>query len=225
MRKKIAAAALLLAGAAATGPAVPGDSRATGPPPLPAAMTPGVAKFLAQATLEPGDIVFRRAPGLWGDMAAAFSTRERRFSHAGIVVRQGGAILIVHAAGDPTARSGRVIAEPVASFFAGVADAAAYRLRQPRATRARIAAAAGRYAREARPFDTEFSLVDAAALYCTELVWRAVREGADLDIAPRRIAMGRAYIAADDLYLNRFVAEVGNRAARPPSIRSGSSAR
>ena len=50
------------------------------------------------------------------------------------------------------------------------------------------------------PFDAAFSLDTEEALYCTELVWRALTAAAGEDAAPRKTErVGRLFVAIDDL--------------------------
>ncbi len=194
--RALAAGLLLLAAAVVLPPAT--------------AHAPSVSRFAwMAAAAQPGDLVFRRSGGMWAEAAAAFSHRDRRFSHVGIVAQHGRALVVVHAAGDPVSRDARVRAEPFEDFLASSTDAALYRVDRVLPARNRIAGVALGYAAERRPFDRDFSLAEGNALYCTELVWRAVRTATGLDLAPRKsMAMGRAYVALDDLFLHRAVVPV-----------------
>ncbi len=131
-----------------------------------------------------GDVIFRRGTSLlsravlWGD-------GRSQFSHTGIVRLVAGAPLVIHAApGASLAEETKITIEPIASFLdrSRATAAALYRPRERHLALGEEAAAiAHGYAVEERIFDAGFRLETEAALYCTELVWRAYLE-AGLDL-------------------------------------------
>ncbi|MGN0859122.1 MAG: YiiX/YebB-like N1pC/P60 family cysteine hydrolase [Stenotrophomonas sp.] len=156
---------LLLAGllAACAAPAAP-------PPAL--AVTAQQQAVLASAgQLRDGDLVFRRGRDLMSSLVLR-QGRHSRFSHVGMVLREGGQVLVVHAMPDEPGSPGGVRLEPLEQFLAPAlaSDAASYRLPglQPGPLRGWLMAQQG------KPFDMRFALSDASTLYCTELVMRGL---------------------------------------------------
>lgn len=140
-----------------------------------------------RAALEEGDLLFRRGRDLASRVVLA-ADPESRFSHVGIVARLGSRLLVVHTMPREGESGGMARAVPPEEFLApeAAADAALYRLREPRGERPRAAAAiALELARRRIPFDEAFSLATPDKLYCTELVWRAYR-GAGVDLVEGR---------------------------------------
>jgi hypothetical protein len=138
----------------------------------------------ARWPVQAGDVVVRGGAGLWSGTFARLNPRDTRFSHAGVVVRAHGAWQVVHAQADDLGRQGRVRMDPWAHFAAA-----------PRVAVLRLddAAAAGRTARAAlalhaagAPFDFAFDLADATRVYCTELVWLALRDALGTDPLPAK---------------------------------------
>src|SRR5690606_37314745 len=139
---------------------------------LPAARAPDVpAAPAVQAA--PGDIVLRRGDGFWSNFFARLNRRDRRFSHAGVVVREHGALRVVHAEADDSGANGRVRLDDYAAFTADGTGYVVLRLADREAA-ARLAEAASSMHAAALPFDLDFDLADPAAVYCSELVWRAL---------------------------------------------------
>ncbi len=173
------------------------------------------------AAAAPGDVLFKSdAGGFWGNAARAFSAGDDRFGHVGIIVKtSAGALSVVHAGGDPVSREGRVRADPIDAFLAGVETAALYRPDADPRGLARMIAYAQATAARGAPFDRQFSLTSEDRLYCTELVWRALAAaGAGDAAAQKSVRAGRIYISLEDLQTSpalRLIAE------SPPSAPAG----
>lgn len=148
-----------------------------------------------------GDVVFKSEGGLWGRIADSFSARGEGFGHVGLVATDAaGALVVIHAGGDPVSRAGRVQATAFADFLKASKMAALYRPALDEAGLAAALAYAADAVRRAAPFDSDFSLETADRLYCTEFVWRALSAGLGDDAVPERsMRAGKAYVALDDL--------------------------
>ena len=130
---------------------------------------------LAQAgQLQDGDLVFRRGRDLMSSLVLR-QGQASRFSHVGMVRLLEGQVTIVHAMPDEAGSPGGVRQERLADFLAPAvaSDAASYRL--PGLDRAALAGWLD--AQHGKPFDMRFALSDASALYCSELVLRALAAG------------------------------------------------
>ena len=149
--------------------------------------------------LKPGDLVFRRDCGSWSECFANASTKEKRFSHVGIVVRSGGGVAFVHSGGAEL--TGRLAVETVDSsdFFANVVDAAVYRWDGNSPLIARAAEK-----RIGTPFDPAFDLKTKDRLYCTEMVRDCVNEAAGREVIGTSRKGDFEYVAVDDCYRNEM---------------------
>ena len=161
---------------------------------------------IEEGALEEGDIILRYGNGLWSPVFRNVSRRDKRFSHAGIVVREGGAACVVHASAADLTGVGKVSWETVEDFLAASADYAVYRLAIPDLVRQRIAANARSYL--GLSFDTLFDLSDTSRLYCTELVMQAVNEAAGFVVIRPTVANGIAVVAPDNCYEHGLIREV-----------------
>ena len=148
--------------------------------PSPAAAPALVVSSQQQAVLDDagalrdGDLVFRRGRDVMSALVLR-QGRHSRFSHVGMVMRQGDQVMVVHAMPEEPGSAGGVLIEPLAQFLHPrlASDAASYRLpvNDAAALRQWLQAQVG------LPFDMRFELSDAGALYCTELVVRALQAG------------------------------------------------
>lgn len=131
---------------------------------------------VCDAVLQPGDLLFRRTVSFEG-LSVQVLDAAGRFSHVGLVVGHGphGVARVVHAC--PPERAGQAgVRETTAQAFVSgsdVRDAAAARLSLSAAQARQMAAWALQHVGWA--FNSTFRLDAPRALYCTELVWAAMR--------------------------------------------------
>ena len=159
---------------------------------------------------QPGDVLFKSGGGLWGRLAANFSETDKSYGHVGVVARDAqGALIVIHAGGDPVSGEGRVMTDAFEHFLGASDRAALYRPRLAGDERDGFIAYAKAAAERSAPFDTAFSLDTEDALYCTEMVWRAFLAAANADAVPDKSARsGKVYVALDDLQKSALLDEV-----------------
>jgi len=164
----------------------------------------------ARASAHRGDIVFKNGGGFWGVLAARFSDNDDGYGHVGIVdLDDDGGLVVIHAGGDPVTRNGRVQKSGLDEFLGASVGAALYRPRLDEAAASRALVYAENAASRNAPFDAAFSLETEDALYCTELVWRALAAALDEDPVPEKsVRSGKIYVAIDDLQESRFLEAV-----------------
>ena len=166
------------------------------------------------AGTESGDIAFRRGNGPWTRFFVGASTRDRRFSHVGVVVPSpGGGVAVIHSEADDFTGKGSVRMEPWDVFFKDALDGAVYRYSGNGETAGRIASAAAK--RAGVPFDTSFDLSDTNRLYCSEFVREAVNEAAGCPLVGTTRTKDREIVAIDDIYRLGFV-KIFDFGASPP---------
>lgn len=159
--------------------------------------------------LAPGDLLFKgAATGVGTRVAADWSLGDKRWGHIGIVVPgPDGALEVVHADTGAPGEGGEVRQVPLATFLSDVSDLGVYTIDlEGPARRAYLA-----YAQAAvgKPFDHGFSLADDDALYCSELVWRALSAGLGKDAVPEKSTrLGRIYVSISDISGNAHAHEL-----------------
>lgn len=144
---------------------------------------PDFGLLRASSTLADGDLVFRRGVDAIGRIVLNYG-HQPRFSHVGMVLRVDGVTMVVHALPATAHDEGGVRVETLTGFLspANASDAGYYRL--PRITEIQrqqirdfLLSSVG------RPFDMRFRYSDDRALYCTELVLKALAS-AGVDLRP-----------------------------------------
>lgn len=179
------------------------------------------------AAVQTGDLVMRRGRSV-ASLSVLLSDGAGAYSHAGVAIRRGDSVWVVHAAPRSEVERGFVVREPLAVFLAGDrADAAAlYRSGAlDGGLRDSLAAVLERDARSRLPFDGDFDLRTPERVYCTELVWRAFRS-AGIELLPRGVAsrstpLGpRRVVLPSDLAAGPDVRQV-TTFARPAPVRRG----
>lgn len=155
-------------------------------------------------TVEVGDLVFRRDNGVWSKIFINASTRERRFSHAGIVTRKDGHIEITHADANERTGVGCVRSEDWSGFFSESIDGALFRYAGGSAVRKLIVDEAR--SRLNVPFDTGFDMTQTNKLYCSEFVREAVNSAVGRQvIGYTNVALNKGFVAVDDCYRNEMI--------------------
>ena len=165
------------------------------------AVVPSISRPLEE--IEVGDLVFRKGDGLWTKFFVNKSSREKRFSHVGIVVSNCmSKITIAHAeAGDWTG-VGDVHLQDWNGFFDGALDCAVYRLNGDVYLRNRIAKNAENYI--GVPFDNLFDMDNTNRLYCTEFVRLCVNNAVGTNLIGWTESKAKKIIALDDIYRRGF---------------------
>ncbi|MEM5515485.1 YiiX/YebB-like N1pC/P60 family cysteine hydrolase [Henriciella sp. AS95] len=167
--------------------------------------------------IQPGDLIFKGAStAVWTELAARWSTGDKRWGHVGIVVSVPETccdpISVVHAdtgGGAPGETIGEVRSVSLEGFLSDVDQAGVFRLNIDQAALARMIAYADGQARAHTPFDRGYSIESENNLYCTELIWRAMTAGLGHDpIGKKSTSLGRVYIALSDLSLHPLAQEV-----------------
>lgn len=164
------------------------------------------AKILhARSLLKDGDLVLRTGNDFISLMLRQFSTRNKTYSHCGLVRIIGGRIYVYHAIGgedNPDARLRRdsfgEFCDPAHNLGFGV-----FRYRMDSGERKRMDSLVDLYYRERVPFDMKFDLNTDSSFYCAEFVYKVVeRATGDPHYLQVSHIGGFRYVAIDDLFLN-----------------------
>lgn len=153
--------------------------------------------------LKAGDIVFRKGRGMWTKYFIRASTREKRFSHAGIVARTGPSTLILHAEGGDLTGIGNVRLEDWQGFLEIASECAVYRYAGSEEVGMAIASCGLK--RLGVPFDPSFDMSSTNELYCTELIREAVNEATGTNVVGFTVCNGQGIITLDDIYRRGFI--------------------
>jgi len=149
-------------------------------------------------SLRTGDIVLTGNDSAWAFFARRFADHDPRWSHAGLVLREGEKVAVVHMDGSPA--GGRIRRESVAAFTGEARHVKVVRPSLDHGQRALIGDWLLDHLARQTTFDTRFRLDDDPSFYCSELVWRALdRVGLTPgDETLPRVA-GRVFVPVDRL--------------------------
>lgn len=159
-------------------------------------------RLRSPAQIAAGDLVFRRGNGAWTWLFVGASTKEKRFSHVGIVVENTpNECMIIHAEANDLGK-GKVRIEPWHIFFKGAAEGAVYRCTYDNVKPENIVKESKRYLGVS--FDNEFDASNDSKIYCSELIMLSINAAAGKTlITPTRRGQYEI-IGLDDIYLTGF---------------------
>ncbi|SUB88743.1 Orthopoxvirus protein of uncharacterised function (DUF830) [Porphyromonas macacae] len=161
------------------------------------------------AGLSEGDLVCRLGSGFFSNHFRKHASQEKRFSHIGIISREGEHLYVYHTEASELTGQGGVKKESLETFLKGLDTYAFYRLELPVETKLRIIAQAELYFREKVPFDLAFDTFDDRKMYCTEFVARCINKACDSTvIVPALTINGKSFIGLDDIYKHPLCREV-----------------
>ncbi len=123
--------------------------------------------------LQNGDIILRRGVGFWSELFRKHNPKDKRFSHAGIVmIDENGEYFVIHSVGNDFTGQGAVAIEPLEKFVQELRGLGVSRLQVADADI--LVDNAKKYVN--LPFDWKFNSDDSSAIYCTELIDVALRD-------------------------------------------------
>ncbi|MBR4775272.1 MAG: hypothetical protein IK008_04155 [Bacteroidales bacterium] len=165
-----------------------------------------------------GDLVFRRGRSL-SSHAVMIAEKDGRYSHIGMLVKDGGTWKVVHSVPDEEEFDGdfdRVKMDDLSVFFSADRASKGSFVHTALMDSARIAdlcQTAIRMARDSVRFDHDYNTDDPSELYCTEFIWRLyAREGIDLSEGRRQtVHLPILGIDGDILLPEHLFAHAGNR--------------
>lgn len=151
-----------------------------------------------------GDLVFVCNDSVWTKNLVAASTREKRFSHIGIVKECKNLVRLITVGADEITGRG-CVSERTFGELNGVAiDLAVYRYSGQNADKVRERIARAAEKRIGTPFDPAFDLKTKDRLYCTEMVRDCVNEAAGHEVIGTSRKGDFEYVAVDDCYRNEM---------------------
>ncbi|MBK7946808.1 MAG: hypothetical protein IPJ85_16550 [Flavobacteriales bacterium] len=133
--------------------------------------------------LEPGDIILRRGSGIVSDFIANVLKEPYDVSHCGIVAEHDSALWVIHSVSSSLSDFDGMQAHRLQAFVgqSKPGSVVVSRLRTE-LDRGPIATRAKEYLRRQVPFDHDFDLEDSTTIYCSELVWRILRDDYGVDV-------------------------------------------
>jgi hypothetical protein len=149
-----------------------------------------------------GDIIFRDGRGIISSAFRKLSLRDPRYSHAGIIHREGHRLFVYHLIGGEGNKDNSMRKDDITDFCSTLQanSFAIYRTDQDGST---IDSLAGNYFEQHLQFDTRFDLSTNDKMYCTELVYKILKQvSAQDNFLSLTTLSGVKYVSCDDIYLS-----------------------
>lgn len=156
--------------------------------------------FVEADSMRSGDLVCRLGNGYFSGIFRRFSGDSERFSHVGVLHREGDSCFVIHADADELSGVGEVRKESLREYLRGAHDHLFARITVD-SIRLGVDSLSLRYFDEGTPFDTRFDLSNDSALYCTELVAVVINKSAHNAslVPPYALREGFSYYRVDDI--------------------------
>jgi hypothetical protein len=161
---------------------------------------------LDPASFENGDLIFRKGNGFFSQYFANAASREKLYSHVGILSREGGSVYVYHIEADEFSGQGNMKREPLATFLQDIKKYKIRNLAVNRNVRAVIIHKADSLFEEKVVFDMDFDSSTKDKFYCTELVAYILNSSvASPVIEPTLRINGKKFYSIDDIYFSKLV--------------------
>lgn len=165
----------------------------------------------AAAQVQTGDVVLRMGMGADSYLLSQLNQKNKNYSHCGIVVIEDGRPYVYHAIGGEDNPDERLRREEAAAFFLPKYNSAIAIVRydMKAAQKEKLAALAREYYKRRPRFDMKFDLATDDKLYCSEFVYKALRQAtSDTSYIGTTEGMRGRYVAIDNLLLSKHAKPV-----------------
>lgn len=160
--------------------------------------------------LHSGDLIVRKGTGYFSDIFKRMASRDKRFSHIGILSIEQDSIFVYHIEADEFTGEGIVLREQVSSFLDQSTDHAFYTNTMDTVAKHAMIVKAKAFFEAKVVFDLNFDATDDDKLYCSELVAKCINYGMDsIYIQPTLNWKGHLFYGLDDIYSKSVFSEIG----------------
>lgn len=135
------------------------------------------------AQLKHGDVILRRGYGMVSRIISNQLKGDYNLSHCGVVVERDSQLFVVHTVSSNVSEIDGMQVHPIAEFIrqSRPQSVVVNRLIDPKA-RLLLAEGALEYLKAEILFDHNFDITDSTHLYCSEMIWRSLKNKAGIDI-------------------------------------------
>jgi hypothetical protein len=167
---------------------------------VPYALTPA-----EMALLKNGDFILRRGSGMVSDMIAKVLNEEYDISHCGLVVERPDGFWVVHSVSNNVSDQDGMQAHRLADFVQQSNPGSIVVTRFiTEDDNAGLSRRAVDHLRRKVPFDHKFDLADTTSIYCSELLWRIVRDEYGVDVFQEAADAERKYFGFSNFFDPRW---------------------
>lgn len=155
--------------------------------------------------LRDGDLILRHGRGFISDAMLAFSTKDPRYSHSGIIKKENGKVYVYHTIGGEENEVNlmrkehiSIFCHPRAIFGFGI-----YRYDLEKQQLNSLDSILGSWYDAKMEFDMDFEMETDDKMYCSEMIYKSlILATNDENYVPLSDVLDKPYVAIDDLYLN-----------------------
>ncbi len=154
--------------------------------------------------IQPGDLLVRRGDDLTSSMFASLNKQDKRYSHCGLAVIEQDSLYVIHSIGGEDNPDQKVKKELFTQWVSVANNLrfAAYRYALDDTAIKTLIANVNSYYTDQKMFDMDFDLQTDDRLYCSEMIYKALRKTIDDSIIKPVYGYERWYVGIDNLYLN-----------------------
>lgn len=155
-----------------------------------------------------GDIVLRNGKGFISDLFRNTSKREKKYSHAGIIVIENNQPYVYHMLGNPGG-GGEFKKETLSGFCNPKSNKGfgIYRFNFLQNKENEVNSWLQHIIQMKPKFDEDFNLEESGNMYCSELIYNMCESVSAVHLEGT-IVNERTYIGLDDLYLNKYTTNI-----------------
>lgn len=156
-------------------------------------------------SLRSGDLILRHGRGFISDLSATFSVQEAKYSHSGVLRKEGDEIFVYHAIGGEENQSNKMRKDPIELWChpKAIFEFGIYRYDLNDSELMRYDSILTSWYEQGMEFDLDFDLTTEETMYCSEMIYRAlILATNDKNFLPLTEVLDKPYIAVDNLYLN-----------------------
>lgn len=157
-------------------------------------------------SLKSGDLILRHGRGIISDAFMQLSLKEKKYSHSGIIHKEGDKVYVYHAIGGEDNPNSKLRKDLLYDFCDPryVHSYAVYRFDLNVRKEKILDSLASKYYNMGLVFDLNFDLATDSAMYCSEFVYKLLQMSSNQeDYIETNKVNGVTYVPIDNLYLNK----------------------
>ena len=155
--------------------------------------------------LRTGDLLVRHGKGFVSDCMLKFNNCEEKYSHSGIIHREGNRVFVYNSIGGESRENNSMLKEPLDMFVhPDIAfNFGIYRYDLDSVHITSLDSMLTAYYKSGLEFDLDFDMYSEDKMYCSEIIYKTmIFVSKDKNYLPLSRVDGKPYVAIDDLYLN-----------------------
>jgi uncharacterized protein YycO len=132
--------------------------------------------------LKDGDIILRRGFGMVSDLIVTTMNEEYDISHCAIIVKDNNHFKVIHTVSQSLSEFDGVQSQTLSRFISDSKENSIIVVRLKGISDSSISQRAKYFLSKKIPFDHDFDINDSSKLYCTELIWKVIKDSYKIDI-------------------------------------------